>query len=118
MQLLLLSERHLLVGLDEDEGFEVVDVLDAVLDLGLRHLDQLAVLLLLQHGVHPVGGDPGVLLDLGQSDASLRVLDQHPRHQVLELLGELVRNLEEVFCCDIMLTTLTPLLRPKSDNKK
>ena len=64
MQLLLLSERHLLVGLDEDEGVEVVDVLDAVLDLVLGDLYQGAVLLLLHHGIHPVPSHPHVLLDL------------------------------------------------------
>ena len=35
LQLLLLSERHLLVRLDQNEAVQVDDVLDAVLDLGL-----------------------------------------------------------------------------------
>lgn len=87
------SERHFLVGLDEDEAVQVDDVLDAVLDLGLCDLDELAVLLLLEHGVHAVCRHPGVLLDLRQGDPSLRVLDQHPRHQVLQLLRQPVRNL-------------------------
>ena len=96
LQLLLLSERHLLVRLDQDEAVQVDDVLDAVLDLGLGDLYQLAVLLLLQHRVDAVGRHPGVLLDLRQGDPRLRVLDQHPRYQVLELLRQLVRNLNKV----------------------
>ena len=64
LQLLLLSERHLLVRLDQNEAIQVDDVLDAVLDLVLGDLYEGAVLLLLHHGIHPVPGHPHMLLDL------------------------------------------------------
>ena len=40
-------------------------MVDTVLHLVLGHLDEGTVVLLLQHGVDPVAGDPGVVLQLG-----------------------------------------------------
>jgi len=55
----------------------------------LSHLDEAAVLLLLDEGVEAVHGHPVVLLDLRQGDPVLGLLDEHLPEQVQQLGGDI-----------------------------
>ena len=65
------------VYLHQNQSVQLGDGLDAVLHLVISDLDEAAVALLPQHGIHPVPRHPGVHLDLLQLDSLSRILHQH-----------------------------------------
>lgn len=67
---------------------------DAGVDLLLRHLHQLAVLLLGGQQVDAEAGHPVVHLDLLQGHPARRVLYQHPGDQVLQFRGDVLLGRE------------------------
>ena len=70
-----------------------MDVIYTVLHLVLGHLDQGAVVLLLQHRVDAVACDPGVVLQLGQRDSLQGTFHQHLLQEICQLGGETLRYL-------------------------
>ena len=80
-------------------------MVDAVLHLVLCHLDEGAVVFLLQHGVDAVSRDPGVILQLGQRHSLQGTFYQHLLQQICQLCGETLWNLQTEI--------LTPALVPR-----